>query len=462
MGPSAWIDRVQSLSECLEIAQSVCDMIYRQDQEYLDKAFHLSLQLMYEYLVRAVTLIGEKEVLQGFDIPPVRFTGLLGSDRLVSNRMKQVDSWCVPDVHMLQELSSTIELVFASSLSPPGPNRPHTGCTKHKCLAHQVKNGTYVTRHVAPDCACEFVYASQDSLYTLLCGDSPSIPLIAPSNPGRHSDGRLYVSLLQPGRLSSQPPYVAISHVWSDGLWNVDSNAIPLCQFNRIMDLTSRLNENSSIAFWLDTLCFPLAPQDAYDQALIRMRQSYEEASRVLVFDAYLLEYAVSEMSKEEVAMRIACAPWNRRLWGLQEGVLARALAFQFRDSYVDLTGWTKRRGYTTTSSSLMFSTAWSRYASLRALETETPKTMSIVQAKKALTWRSTSEKDDEPLCLGSLLGIDPESAVKTFIKDDPARTRLERMKVIWSSIPEHFSSTCSGTLRNSKIQASDGRRHHS
>ena len=417
-------------------------MIYRQDQAYLDEAFHLSLQLMYEYLVRAVTLIGKKAVFQGFDIPAVRFNVLLDSDRLVAKRMKQVDGWCVSDIHMLQELSSTTELVFASSLNTPGPNKTHPKCNKHKCLAYKVEDGDYTTKHAAPDCACEFVYASRDALCASLCGGFSSIPLIAPSDPCRHSDGRLYVTLLPPECSPDRTAYIAISHVWSDGLGNEDSNSIPLCQFNRIVKLTTRLNRNTSIAFWLDTLCFPLAPQDAYDQALIRMRQSYEDANKVLVFDAYLLEHDASGMSEEEVAMRIACAPWNRRLWTLQEGVLAHSLAFQFRDSYIDLTDWTTRRGHPTTLRNLMFVTTWTRFASLRALETEKSKKMSIVQAKKALTWRSTSVEEDEPLCLGNILGIDPESVVKTSVKDDPARTRDERMKVIWRSLPKHYSST--------------------
>ncbi|KAK8096060.1 hypothetical protein PG999_014082 [Apiospora kogelbergensis] len=442
LDPPALIDRVNNLSECVEIGQHICDMIHFQDQSYLDEAFHLSIQLMYEYLARAVTLVGEKAIFQGLNIPPLRSVKLIGSDRLVANYMKH-DGWCESNVHMLQELFSTTELVFASSLNPPGRNKQHSkDCNRHKCHAYRIKNGTYTTKHVSPDCTCEFVYACQDILRTSLCGEPPSIPIIAPSDPVRKPDGRLYANILSSGTRSNAKEYIAISHVWSDGLGNNDHNAIPLCQFNRIVSATSRLNGNTSISFWLDTLCFPLAPKDAYDQALICMRQSYEDAVKVLVFDAYLLEHDASRMSEEEMAMRIACAPWNRRLWTLQEGVLAKFLAFQFRDSWVDLTEWTNRRGYSTSLRALMFSPTWLGYASLRALETETSQKMNIVQAKRALTWRSTSEEDDEPLCLGNLVGTDPESVVRTFFQNDPVRTRIERMKLIWRSLPQQYSST--------------------
>jgi hypothetical protein len=163
------------------------------------------------------------------------------------------------------------------------------------------------------------------------------------------------------------------------------------------------------------------------------MRQSYEDADKVLVLDRYLLEQNCSGMSVEEIAMRITCAPWNRRLWTLQEGMLARSLVFQFCDTFVDLNRWIRQNR--ATLKSLIFCQTWRNYASLRVFETEESKKMNIQQAKKALTFRLTSVNDDEPLCLGNLLGLDPDSVVR-------ARSRAERMKLIWRSIPKHFAST--------------------
>lgn len=76
--------------------------------------------------------------------------------------------------------------------------------------------------------------------------------------------------------------YVAISHVWSGGLGNVSSNAIPTCQFKRLSALVGSLFNGTPHPFRLDTLCFPLEPQEAYNLALVRMRESYEKADRVL------------------------------------------------------------------------------------------------------------------------------------------------------------------------------------
>jgi hypothetical protein len=166
------------------------------------------------------------------------------------------------------------------------------------------------------------------------------------------------------------------------------------------------------------------------------MRQSYEDAHKVLVLDRYLLEQPCTSMAPEEIAIRIMCAPWNKRLWTLQEGMLARSLTFQFSDTSVDLSEWaTRSASKETTLQSLIFCNSWRYYASLRVFETEAERKMNILQANKALTFRSTSVSDDEPLCLGNLLGVDPRRVVQ-------AGTRDERMKVIWQSVPRHFSST--------------------
>ncbi|KAI1448494.1 hypothetical protein F5Y02DRAFT_376426 [Annulohypoxylon stygium] len=445
LSTATWIQRGKRLSDCLTIVAEVYDAIYRTDPEYLDPAFHLSVQLLCEYIVRASSLLDSKIDNNSSEIPPVKWRNLIGSERLIKRQMRE-SGWCTSTIHMLQESVSVTELVFVSLLNRPGPEKLHSKCNANECLAYQVTDEkTYITKHATPACDCEFVYAAQDSLVTILCGHTPSVPLITSAEPFRSADGRLYVNLVPSIVSNDFVKYVAISHVWSDGLGNNANNAIPLCQYRRIVNLVSYLDEENQdgITFWLDTLCFPLAPPEAYNQALIRMRQSYEDAYKVLVFDGYLLGENVLAMPFDEVALRVICSPWNRRLWTLQEGMLARTLIFQFRDTYIDLGPWLQRQnGYSTTLQSLMFCNTWRSYASLRVFETEPTRKMNIKQAKKALNFRSTSVSDDEPLCLGNLLGVDAESVARAGSNGDPARIRIERMKLIWKSLPQQFSST--------------------
>jgi len=58
-------------------------------------------------------------------------------------------------------------------------------------------------------------------------------------------------------------PYVAISHVWSDGLGNAIANTLPWCQLQRIQGLVDALYQDTAgnqhpVPFWMDTLCVPV------------------------------------------------------------------------------------------------------------------------------------------------------------------------------------------------------------
>ena len=439
------VEYVEHMSEILRLIASVYNTMHLRSPTFLDPALILSVELCIEYIVRAIVIATTPAERSGPEIPAVKHEAILRSEDLLCQQMRKLN-WCESEIHMLVEFCSKSEMAFASLLNPPGPNKNHSLCTREKCVAYQITDSkSYVTLHADSACNCEFVFASQDRLGEILLRGTGSIPLVGTKSPRRDTDGKLYVDLLD-SRSSSVngTNYVAISHVWSDGLGNNKSNSIPFCQFKRLSNLVCSLyakddninTNNNTTALWLDTLCFPLNPPAAYDEALIRMRQSYEEADRVLVLDKYLLAQPCADMAPEEVAIRVMCMPWNKRLWTLQEGVLARSLAFQFSDTFVDLSDFATRRSNPyATLPTLVFGSSWRYFESLRVLETETDKTMNVMQANRALTFRSTSEADDEPLCLGNLLGVDPGSVVR-------AGTRNERMKVIWQNVSRHFSST--------------------
>jgi hypothetical protein len=57
----------------------------------------------------------------------------------------------------------------------------------------------------------------------------------------------------------------------------------------------------------------------------------YEEADGVLVLDSWIQELERSESIAEKAARLILCT-WARRLWTMQEAVLAQNLFIQFKD----------------------------------------------------------------------------------------------------------------------------------
>lgn len=101
--------------------------------------------------------------------------------------------------------------------------------------------------------------------------------------------------------------------------------------------------------FWIDTLCCPVFKNAPAENtvAMSRIREVYENADHVLVLDKALSPFK-SSVSREaageealsksaETCLRILTSTWTRRLWTLQEGVLAKSLYFQFQDGLVNL-----------------------------------------------------------------------------------------------------------------------------
>ncbi|MCJ1279352.1 hypothetical protein MMC21_007176 [Puttea exsequens] len=143
-------------------------------------------------------------------------------------------------------------------------------------------------------------------------------------------------------------PYIAISHVWSQGLGNNRSNAIWLCQLRRLQRYANRLVPRvlRPIPLWIDTICVPLAA-DARMAAIKSMDAVYQNALAVLVVDNTLTDFDLApvleierqkwengaeqglEGWQKELLMRIKASPWAQRLWTYNEAYLAQQLYFQ-------------------------------------------------------------------------------------------------------------------------------------
>ena len=216
--------------------------------------------------------------------------------------------------------------------------------------------------------------------------------------------------------------YVALSHVWADGLENARRNALARCQISRLSKLVKALNvaENKStqeLFLWCDTLCCLTEPDDAKNLALSRMTRTYEKAAFVLVLTSALLIHNSESLSYEEMWTRIMISPWMHRVWTLQEAVLGandRRLWFQFKDKAV--------RSRTIT---------WGIYARceptvgrigiMQFLLTGMHKIffpdsiechergVGLSEVDMALQGRSISYAFDEPLVIGTLLGLDTD-----------------------------------------------------
>ena len=116
---------------------------------------------------------------------------------------------------------------FLACIDKTDTERDHQGCDRQHCLVYQNDLGAYQTQHVSKECDCEEIPIDLKALYNIL--RTKALPLIR-VRLGK-TLGDLSVDIV-----SSQPKcrYVALSHVWADGLGNSYGNALPRCQLSYV------------------------------------------------------------------------------------------------------------------------------------------------------------------------------------------------------------------------------------
>ncbi|KAG6988574.1 hypothetical protein G7Y79_00071g097450 [Physcia stellaris] len=360
----------------------------------------------------------------------------------------QESRWCPSQIKVILDASGSLQARhFFANLDPAEPFIAHDNCDGNKCVRLQNDLTTYKTRHLTSECCCDELLVDAKRLDEVLM--SGSLPLLDITE--GQSLSELSVSIVPS---TSSTPWVALSHVWADGLGNPVDNALPRCQLQRLKQLirtlvsTSNENEDSPEALlWVDTLCCPVAPEGAKNRALTEMKRTYQQATYVLVIESTLQAFVSETMTLEETCARISVSGWMRRLWTLQEGALPardRRLWFQFRDKAISFYSlWQALRrtinlgfrqwGLAVDLINRMATfTAWSP----RSSRDDGPD-LAIID--EALQFRSVSVPSDEPLLLGNLLGLDVRK-----ILDGSEDTRMHRL---WSLMPSALRGIPKGIL---------------
>ncbi|KAK6338122.1 hypothetical protein TWF696_001593 [Orbilia brochopaga] len=366
--------------------------------------------------------------------------------------------WCPTALMPFYSTLNTCSLYFLYNLPRPDPEKVHTVlniyektaeneidpppvpelCDSHKCALMKFSDKTYKTKH-ADGCPgdCKEVVANLDELCEILLAGK--IPLILSVD---DDDEEETIKLV-----AAEPDmaYVAISHVWSDGLGNTKRNAIPRCQMRRLSKYVRSLE--NMVLFWFDTICVPpdeAKVDEAQNMAMGLMRRTYEDAQIVLVLDAWIFGSTYKGKSDAESLMRIFCSSWTKRLWTYQEGVLAKTMVVQFSDGPYDVDVAMKRLLDTVDEITkisllppLLEAYHHIRRLKLEDVDAETRRAhLNIVfelpAIAAALGNRRTSVLTDEALCLGALLDLNVLEI---------ARTKPElRMQTFWrmlKTVPE-------------------------
>ncbi|KAK8112880.1 hypothetical protein PG984_013406 [Apiospora sp. TS-2023a] len=402
------------------------------------------------------TSAGVYETLWDVLSSPFLATLRFGSGALPRSRMTAA-GWCPSDTSMALEQFSPAAQYYASSFKRIAV-RDHSTCSSEACVASQIDVSTYITKHTEPACECTGSGPPVEELVEII--ESGRIPLLLLKSTKEGVSIR--VRAYKPGCR-----YVAFSHVWSDGLGNPRLNQFPMCQFMRIRSLLDELDALTStlslvnkghasrlwgrqlgvtMPFWIDTLCIPVGPhyEAQRSRAISLMKDTYANAYQVLILDAELEATPMRDVS--EMMMRISLSGWMRRLWTLQEGVLATRMYVKFKDGILDVASakWVldhpqvpsgvipgltvthgtvlnqaarfymnmsclrrgvlgRERGYEPS----MFGASRVLTAPDKAQVERGQRGAAVMEAFIASRYRTTSRQADEYICLASLLGWD-------------------------------------------------------
>jgi hypothetical protein len=391
---------------------------------------------------------------------------LLWGSRFYDNETKEQmlrAGWCRSGVARAIDKFSSIQTFHLLSRMDKGEiPRDHQDCTLEQCISQQIKLDEYHTRHRQPDCNCDDISPNFEAIRDAL--EANTLPLLRIVE----TNGELVGLDVEVVRSTPETPYVAISHVWADGLGNPKYNSLPKCQLSyirgRVADISTSDSSlvanlrtggsaNPPLLIWLDTLCCPIGPTELKALALNQMRCTYAGAQEVLVLDASLQCYDFHKIGLVESLARFYTSGWMNRLWTLQEAVLARRLWVQFKDKSFDLDHlmlklaaanekdvkiqsffYDLQKEARSLRSSIFYSkNSQSKQAQSRAEEEKGNIGRKLVELEVALAYRSVSVPADEALCIGTLMNL---PAVDDSQTSGNASARMGR---VWQLIAKTY-----------------------
>jgi hypothetical protein len=242
--------------------------------------------------------------------------------------------WCpftIANILLPSESPCLFEYARLFRDRPSFIRQDHSGCEANNCAVANVDTSTYKTRHNDMFCKgehdCEIMIPDMEILRAKL--ENGKIPVVSfTENQGLATLG------------NDDGPYVAISHVWADGMGSTAEKGIPICVVKFLAEAaTASFNsthdtEVATIPFWIDSLCIP-SQTDLRRKAIGRMAETYASAAAVAVIDASMLHLSVSDPVQEQLFV-LYVSTWVQRLWTLQEALLCRQLLFRVRDGLID------------------------------------------------------------------------------------------------------------------------------
>jgi hypothetical protein len=295
-----------------------------------------------------------REIVPASDVPGKQ--SLSPSAQLMLDVLR-LRGWCPFYARkVLTSYNYALAYYFTRVFRTYSPGLSHQGCTDDECVASNADVFSYVPKHARRGCLCQPKSAPMDQIRAIIeAGGIPLIRLRGSSKTGV----RIEVT-----RMTARTRFVVVSHVWSEGIGNAHTNALPECQLRRLhahmselkpltrsRDADAELNLLSSLDtgfqtatarrpkyLWIDALCMPPGGATAFLRlrAINKLPAVYQAADRILVLDSTLERTSVVDSDSLEQFARFAVSPWMGRSWTFQEAALASACEVQCADGTFD------------------------------------------------------------------------------------------------------------------------------
>lgn len=310
-------------------------------------------------------------------------------------RMK-LGGWCDFQIRLLEDTTnqSTVDWFVIKKIhqDPTG----HDKCKPSACTRNNIDASSYKQLHCSDSCRCIPLFPNLARVMSIV-------------NEGKICVVRLEFHEGTPNlRINAMNKkeagdYVAISHVWVDGLGGSTEQGLLCCQVMRLATLVSRVVDRPGVPtnFWIDSLCIPRSDKQIYYKALVGIRDVYMCASTVVVMDK-LIQRCDRAAPTEVLYAHIYISAWMQRMWTYEEAVLAKNLRFVLRNDEVHTYDSTTQPEMRRT-----VSVVWEALAAqLFRLRTNSSE-VNIGHISRAFRWRLTNATQDEFLSISSTLGLD-------------------------------------------------------
>ena len=476
-----------SAAKCLRVVT----VLQRTAQPDFDWRIHLSIASVCELFSTAVTA-----GYQALDIaaPHVPALGGVSVHFIKEAKINMLRAgWCPSEVFAATNKFQSLQMLYLlSRIDKSELTRDHSQCTINTCHYHQINAKEYKSRHRDVGCQCNDVRVDEESVRRIIqAGHLPLLNITGPQD-------SVKVEVVQSTCTTS---YVALSHVWADGMGNPHANSLPACQLAHLGRLALTLHakiaeygyekptsqkqsvpvkllssfaslfrkRQSSVAdiavaepeaepepmlIWLDTLCCPVSPIEVKRLAISRMKETYLNAAHVLVLDAGCSLVALREIESYEAIARVMTSGWTTRLWTLQEGVLAQRLWFQFRDGPEDVLNLFVRlfQEYREDFRKIkIFSDVYKEdwFSMFRSFQIDkiVPQSRGVgldfASLDRALQSRSCSVASDEAICVSTMLNL----SLKELLDPTVPATAEARMAKVWELVAKKYGGIPRGCI---------------